>query len=301
MTQERRDAAWSDHPPRTADAPPSAQAAREEAANVAGTALDAGHHVARTTADHAREVAAEGTRQAHDVLREGREQLVEQARAGQRQAAQKINAFGDELVEMAGKTKGSGPGSELARRGAEHAHSVGAWLEGREPPDLLEEVRDFARRRPGTFLLGAAVAGAVVGRLTRGVVGRGRRDGDQPTPQRRPAEATPARPPIDEAPPSAPAARPVGPEPGAPPPPVSLAPASAVDAAPPTAELADVAPVEPSPPVDVPRGTPYGGWGPPPPGGFEPYPDEAPDGEPVRGEEWAASRASYERHGSVER
>jgi hypothetical protein len=47
---------------------------------------------------------------------------------------------------------------------------VADWLEHREPGDLLDEVRRFARRRPGTFLVGAAVAGALVGRLTRGVV-----------------------------------------------------------------------------------------------------------------------------------
>jgi hypothetical protein len=35
---------------------------------------------------------------------------------------------------------------------------------------VLEEVRSFARRRPGTFLLAAAAAGLVAGRLTRGAV-----------------------------------------------------------------------------------------------------------------------------------
>ena len=34
----------------------------------------------------------------------------------------------------------------------------------------LDEVRSFARRRPGTFLLAAAAAGLVAGRLTRGAV-----------------------------------------------------------------------------------------------------------------------------------
>jgi hypothetical protein len=42
-------------------------------------------------------------------------------------------------------------------------------LQNREPADLLEEVRSYARRKPGTFLLGAALAGVVAGRLTSGI------------------------------------------------------------------------------------------------------------------------------------
>jgi hypothetical protein len=42
-------------------------------------------------------------------------------------------------------------------------------LQNREPAELLEEVRSFARRKPGLFLLGAAAAGVLAGRLTSGV------------------------------------------------------------------------------------------------------------------------------------
>ena len=42
-------------------------------------------------------------------------------------------------------------------------------LQNREPAELLDEVRSFARRKPGMFLLGAAAAGILAGRLTSGV------------------------------------------------------------------------------------------------------------------------------------
>lgn len=42
-------------------------------------------------------------------------------------------------------------------------------LQNREPAELLDEVRSFARRKPGLFLLGAAAAGVLAGRLTRGI------------------------------------------------------------------------------------------------------------------------------------
>ncbi len=45
---------------------------------------------------------------------------------------------------------------------------MGAHLSHHDASDLLEQGRSFARRKPGTFLLGAVVAGVVAGRLTRG-------------------------------------------------------------------------------------------------------------------------------------
>jgi hypothetical protein len=51
---------------------------------------------------------------------------------------------------------------------SDRARQVGARLDGREPQELLDDVRGFARRRPGTFLLGSLAAGVLVGRLLRG-------------------------------------------------------------------------------------------------------------------------------------
>jgi hypothetical protein len=77
----------------------------------------------------------------------------------------------------------SGPASEIARQTADRADRYADWLDKREPGDLVEEARSFARRRPGAFLLGATLAGVVVGRLTRGAVDAARADSG-PTPQR---------------------------------------------------------------------------------------------------------------------
>jgi hypothetical protein len=143
---------------------------RGEAAGVGQSVKDAGGYVAQTAADQAREVAAETTRQARDLMREGREQLREQAAAGQQKAAQGLHSVADELQEMADGSDRSGTASELARQGAQRLHGFASWLENRQPGDLIEEVRSFARRRPGAFLCGAALAGIVAGRLTGGGV-----------------------------------------------------------------------------------------------------------------------------------
>jgi len=57
--------------------------------------------------------------------------------------------------------------TDLAREVSDRVRTLGTHLENREPSQLLDDARDFARRRPGTFLLGALAAGVVAGRLFR--------------------------------------------------------------------------------------------------------------------------------------
>jgi hypothetical protein len=68
-----------------------------------------------------------------------------------------------------GDAPAPGPARDLLEQGTAKVEEFASWLQHREPADLLDEVRSFARRKPGTFLLGAALAGIVAGRLTSGV------------------------------------------------------------------------------------------------------------------------------------
>ena len=54
---------------------------------------------------------------------------------------------------MAAKGSQSGMATEVARQASERIHGAASWLEHREPGDLFDEVRNFARRRPGAFLI----------------------------------------------------------------------------------------------------------------------------------------------------
>ncbi|MCA1835939.1 MAG: hypothetical protein LC721_06310, partial [Actinobacteria bacterium] len=137
----------------------------DEAARVGQSAKDAGDRVARTAAGQAREVAAETTHQAWDLLEQGRQQLREQAAFQQEKVALRLATVADELREMAHSSK-SDPVSELARHGAESLDQLASWVRDHQAGELLEQARRFARRRPGVFLLGAALAGVVAGRLT---------------------------------------------------------------------------------------------------------------------------------------
>ncbi|MGH8833902.1 MAG: hypothetical protein ACRDWG_02725 [Actinomycetes bacterium] len=136
---------------------------------VAARAGQATGQVATTTKEQVGEVAAEAGRQARDLASEARTQVRQQAGTQQRQLAGRLRSVGDELSTMADKGEGSGLATELTREVSGRVHNWAGWLETREPADVLDEIRQFARRRPGLFLLGAALAGVAAGRLTRGM------------------------------------------------------------------------------------------------------------------------------------
>jgi hypothetical protein len=146
--------------------------AKDQASNVASTAAQAGSQVASTAADQAKQVTQETKRQAQDMLAQGRSQLQEQARTGQQKAGQGLAEIAQQLRTMVDGSEQtpSGPAADLVRQAGDKVEEIATWISDREPGDLVNEVRAFARRKPGVFLLGAALAGVVAGRLTTGVV-----------------------------------------------------------------------------------------------------------------------------------
>jgi hypothetical protein len=129
-------------------------------------------NVASTASDQARNVAGEAKSQARSLLHETQGQVREQAGQQKQKASGGLRSLSDELRSVAdgtGTTQG-GMVDDFARQASEKAQELASWIDAREPGDLVHEVRDFARRKPGTFLLGAAVAGVLAGRLTRSAV-----------------------------------------------------------------------------------------------------------------------------------
>ncbi|NJC10585.1 hypothetical protein F4558_000411 [Micromonospora profundi] len=142
---------------------------REQARQVGSEAAHAGGAVAQTAKEQGTEVGREAARQARNLYGEARTQLAGQTAEQQRRAAGGLRSIADEMRSMAEQGGQAGPVSELTRQAADRVHGVAGWLEEREPGDLINEVRDYARRNPGTFLVGAAVLGVLAGRLTRGI------------------------------------------------------------------------------------------------------------------------------------
>ncbi len=65
----------------------------------------------------------------------------------------------------------SGTATHWVHEAARSTGDAAGWLDQRDPGSLLDEVKRFARRRPGMFLAVAAGAGLLAGRMTRGLAG----------------------------------------------------------------------------------------------------------------------------------
>ncbi len=145
-----------------------AQTTKDEAGNVAGTAGQAAKDVAGTAKEQAASVASEATDRARDLISEARTQVSSQAGTQTQRLADGARSLASELHDMADRSEQQGPGATVVRQVADRTSTVAGYLEGSSPEQLLDDVRDFARRRPAGFLVGAGIAGFVAGRLLKG-------------------------------------------------------------------------------------------------------------------------------------
>lgn len=147
----------------------TAATAKDEARTVAADAKEGSRQVAETAKAEAKDVAAQTQQQARELFNQLRSEATDQASTQAHRAAGGLRTLADELREMADGGQHHGVASDLAQQASERARGFADWLEHREPGDILNEARDFARRRPGTFLAAAAAVGLLGGRLTRGL------------------------------------------------------------------------------------------------------------------------------------
>jgi hypothetical protein len=145
--------------------------AKQEAANLKDTAAEQAGNVASTAKDEAKNVAHEAKSQAKDLFVQTTSELREQAGVQQQRVAAGLRSLGDELGSMAGGSEQQGLATDLLRQVSDRAGTAASWLDARDPGSLLNEVKSYARRKPGTFIAAAAIAGVVAGRLTRALAG----------------------------------------------------------------------------------------------------------------------------------
>lgn len=144
----------------------AADTAQERAGGVAQAAREQAGGVAQSAREQAGGVVAHTQAEARDLLQELRTSLREQTQAQRDRLAQVLGGYEQELQQMVDQGGGSGTATEAVRQVAQRFRSWRQYLEGQE--DVIDGLRSFARRRPGAFLLAAATAGVVAGRITRG-------------------------------------------------------------------------------------------------------------------------------------
>ena len=141
--------------------------AKQEAASVGQDVKDSAGQVAQTAMQEAQHVAQEATGQVRSLLNEVTGDVTGQARDQQHRAAQGLHGLAGEFSQMAENAEGSSMATGLVKQAADRMDGVADWLEVREPADLLDSVKRYARRNPGTFLAICGLVGLVGGRLTR--------------------------------------------------------------------------------------------------------------------------------------
>jgi hypothetical protein len=160
----------------------TADVVKDQAADLGQNAVQASKHAASTAKEQTAAVTAEAARQGKDLARQAQNELTAQASQQQQRLAGSLHALGDELASMASRSENPGVATDLVHQAAGTTKHVASWLEDREPGQLLEDVKTFARQRPGLFIALAAGIGVAAGRLTRGLADGGNDDGSGGTP-----------------------------------------------------------------------------------------------------------------------
>jgi len=153
-------------------------AVKQEATDLKDTAATQAKDVLGTTKDEAATVVGEAKTQAKDLYAQTQRELSEQANTQQQRLAGGLRSVSDELGSMATNSEGSGVASDLVQQVSGRLSAAATWLGDRDPGSVLTEVKRYARRKPGTFILAAAIGGIVVGRLTRALAANASDDKD---------------------------------------------------------------------------------------------------------------------------
>jgi hypothetical protein len=175
-------------------------AVKEQVQQAAGAAKEGAREVAGTVKEQGREVTREARDQARSVVSDLRGSVTGQARTQNQRLADGLRQASDQFGQMA--TDDGSPAGRIVTQLGQSGRRAADYLEDRGPEGMLDDVQEFARRKPGTFLLIAAAAGFAIGRLGRAAMAASKdeksstpdayREGDGLYRSRTAAEAYPA-------------------------------------------------------------------------------------------------------------
>jgi gas vesicle protein len=163
-----------------------ASTATDQASEVASTATERGQEVVSLATDEARQVGGavkdQATRVGGEVVEQGRSlaeeartQVEQQAHAQSRRLADTLSKVGDEVRALAeGRPEEAenvkpyvSNAADALYDAADRLYGLASDIDSRGITGVLDDLQSFARRRPGAFLMGAAVAGFGIGRAVR--------------------------------------------------------------------------------------------------------------------------------------
>lgn len=152
----------------TTPPPSTAEAAKDKAADVAASATQSVGEVADQAKDKAAEVAVTAADQLSSVVGTARQELRSKAADEASNLGQRLEEIAEELRAMGqASTEHGGIAANVVCGVADQVDRSARRLSEGDLESAVEDVKRFARNRPGTFLLGAVGAGFAVGRLLR--------------------------------------------------------------------------------------------------------------------------------------
>ena len=147
----------------------TATTAKDEAAQVGQVAASAASDVAGTAKQQAGQVAGEAVNQLKSLTDDARSQASQQASNATEQLSTKVRSLAGEMRDLGqGKGDANGMVAGLVQQLADKGEQLADHISSQGPGGLVQDLRSFAARKPGTFLLGALAAGVVTGRLVKG-------------------------------------------------------------------------------------------------------------------------------------
>jgi hypothetical protein len=145
-------------------------AMREEGEELRDEAAREARSVAATVGEQTSVVIEEATSHARDLAEDAKQQLHRQATSQTEQLGGVIGQLGDRVHALAeGRPDDAGPVGQYADRIADQVDQLAGRIDRLGFDGMVDELQHFARRRPGAFLAGAALAGFAVSRMGRGV------------------------------------------------------------------------------------------------------------------------------------
>jgi len=141
--------------------------AKQQATQVGSKATDAAGATVGTAKEQIGNVAQEAAGQAKHLWSQASSDITDQATQQTQRLTSNIRQLAEHLTGMADNGESGSPAQSLVREAGQRAHGVADYLDGRAPGDFLTDIQQFGRRRPGAFLVGAAVAGFLTGRLVK--------------------------------------------------------------------------------------------------------------------------------------
>ena len=167
----------------TTGATGTTEMAEQKAKDVAASTAEQARDVADVAMEQAQAVAGDAASQVRHVTQRTKAELKTQADERAAQMSQTLREAARQMQKMADNSGESGMVVDLSRDAGQRIEALAQRIEHGGVDRIVADVKAAARRRPGTFLLGAMAAGFAVGRLVRDAqAAEPDRHGDLPQP-----------------------------------------------------------------------------------------------------------------------